>query len=98
MGALEQGQLRLPRASVARVHSRYGRTLTNVPAGGRSVLVGLSVRPLFCDSQGCGQRTFAEQVEGLTMRCQRRSPLLQQLLERPVCCSPTVVAPGCCRS
>lgn len=65
----------------ARVHSRYVRTLADVAVGGRPVLIGLSVRRLFCDSPGCGRRTFAEQVEGLTVRYQRRSPLLQHLVE-----------------
>ncbi|MGW0210648.1 transposase family protein [Streptomyces sp. NPDC003233] len=65
----------------ARVHSRYDRMLADVAAGGRPVLIGLSVRRLFCDSPGCGRRTFAEQVEGLTVRYQRRSPLLQHLVE-----------------
>ncbi|MFF8431741.1 transposase family protein [Streptomyces sp. NPDC016566] len=65
----------------ARVHSRYRRTLADVAVGGRPVLIGLSVRRLFCDSPGCGRRTFAEQVEGLTARYQRRSPLLQHLVE-----------------
>ena len=65
----------------ARVHSRYDRMLADVAAGGRPVLIGLSVRRLFCDSPGCARRTFAEQVEGLTVRYQRRSPLLQHLVE-----------------
>ncbi|MFJ7209963.1 transposase family protein [Streptomyces sp. NPDC098789] len=65
----------------ARVHSLYCRTLADVAVGGRPVLIGLSVRRLFCDSPGCGRRTFAEQVEGLTVRYQRRSPLLQHLVE-----------------
>ncbi|MGW3985125.1 transposase family protein [Streptomyces mirabilis] len=65
----------------ARVHSRYDRTLADVAAGGRPVLIGLPVRRLFCDSLGCGRRTFAEQVEGLTVRHQRRSALLQHLVE-----------------
>ncbi|MEU9456786.1 ISL3 family transposase [Streptomyces sp. NPDC048277] len=64
-----------------RVHSRYCRTLADVAVGGRPVLIGLSVRRLFCDAPGCGRRTFAEQVEGLTVRYQRRSPLLQHLVE-----------------
>lgn len=67
--------------SSARVHSRYCRTLADVAVGGRPVLIGLSVRRLFCDSPDCGRRTFAEQVEGLTVRYQRRSPLLQHLVE-----------------
>jgi transposase len=65
----------------ARVHSRYSRTLADVAVGGRPVLIGLSVRRLFCDSPCCGRRTFVEQVEGLTVRYQRRSPLLQHLVE-----------------
>lgn len=67
--------------SSARVHSRYCRTLADVAVGGRPVLIGLTVRRLFCDSPDCGRRTFAEQVEGLTVRYQRRSPLLQYLVE-----------------
>ncbi|MGW6412984.1 ISL3 family transposase [Streptomyces vinaceus] len=65
----------------ARLHSRYCRTLAAVAVGGRPVLIELSVRRLFCDSPGCGRRTFAEQVEGLTGRYRRRSPLLQHLVE-----------------
>jgi hypothetical protein len=47
------------------------------------VLIRLSVRRLFGDQPGCGRRTFAEQVEGLTVRYRRRSPLLQHLVEMP---------------
>lgn len=65
----------------ARTHSRYGRTLADVAVGGRPVVIQLSVRRLFCDGPGCDRRTFAEQVEGLTVRYQRRSPLLQHLVE-----------------
>ncbi|MEW1552276.1 ISL3 family transposase [Streptomyces tsukubensis] len=65
----------------ARVHSRYLRRLADVAAGGRPVLITLSVRRLFCDGLGCERRTFAEQVDGLTVRYQRRSPLLQHLVE-----------------
>ncbi|MDG9724951.1 MULTISPECIES: transposase family protein [unclassified Streptomyces] len=60
----------------ARVHSRYGRALTDVAVSGRPVVIKLSVRRLFCDGPSCGRRTFAEQVEGLTALYQSRSPLL----------------------
>ncbi|MFE1437170.1 transposase family protein [Streptomyces sp. NPDC058739] len=33
----------------ARVHSRYSRTPADVALGGRPVLIGLTVRRLFCD-------------------------------------------------
>ncbi|WP_405814765.1 transposase family protein [Streptomyces sp. NBC_01390] len=46
----------------ARTHSRYSRTLADVAVGGRPVVIGLSVRRLFCDGPGCGRRTFVEQV------------------------------------
>ncbi|MET7931511.1 transposase family protein [Streptomyces sp. NPDC005349] len=65
----------------ARVHSRYPRTLADVAVGGRPVLISLTVRRLSCGGPDCGRRTFAEQVEGLTVRYQRRSPLLQHLVE-----------------
>ncbi|WP_438296259.1 transposase family protein [Streptomyces sp. HUAS TT7] len=64
----------------ARVHSRYVRTLADLAVGERPVLIGLTVRRLFCDGPGCARRTFAEQVEGLTVRYGRRTPLLQHLV------------------
>ena len=42
----------------------------------------LRVRRLFCDVTACERRTFAEQVEGLTVRYGRRTPVLRQLLEQ----------------
>ncbi|GGV54789.1 hypothetical protein GCM10010245_86730 [Streptomyces spectabilis] len=82
----------------ARAHSRYVRTLADVAVGGRPVLIGLSVRRMCCDSPSCGRRTFAERVEVLTVRYQRRSPLLQHLVEMAGCCSPAVAVPGSCTS
>lgn len=64
-----------------RVHSRYCRTLAGAAVGGRPVLIRLSVRRLFCDAPACARRTFAEQVERLSVRYQRRSALLQHLLK-----------------
>ncbi|MFD7639529.1 ISL3 family transposase [Kitasatospora sp. NPDC059795] len=67
-------------ASSRRVHSRYGRRIADVPVGTRPVLIELSVRRLFCDNSGCARVTFAEQVEGLTSRYGRRTPLLQRIV------------------
>ncbi|MET8699859.1 ISL3 family transposase [Kitasatospora sp. NPDC004723] len=63
-----------------RVHSRYGQRLADAPCGGRGVVIELSVRRLFCDNAGCRRVTFAEQVEGLTCRYGRRTPVLQRML------------------
>jgi len=59
-----------------RVHSRYARTLADAAVGGRPVAIVLAVRRFFCAAPGCPCRTFAEQVEGLTARYARKTPLL----------------------
>jgi transposase len=63
-----------------RIHSRYRRCLTDMAVGGQPVVIELSVRRLFCDRPGCPRRTFAEQVEGLTIRYGRYTPLLLGVL------------------
>ena len=64
-----------------RVHSHYRRRLSDLPVGGRPVLVWLTVRRFFCDEADCGACTFVEQVPGLTERHARRSPGLRAALE-----------------
>lgn len=49
--------------------------------GGRYVLIRLRVRRFFCDKSGCLAVTFAEQIDGLTTRYARRTPLLGTALE-----------------
>lgn len=68
-------------AVATRVHSRYERRLADVPVGGRQLVVRLRVRRWFCDGGACAVRTFAEQVDGLTVRHGRRTPLLRAMLE-----------------
>lgn len=62
-------------------HSRYARHLADVTLGGRPLRIELSVRRLYCENATCPKRTFAEQVPGLTVRYQRRTPQLQRLVE-----------------
>jgi transposase len=64
-----------------RVHSRYTRRLADTAIGGRPVRIELQVRRLYCENPVCPKATFAEQVDGLTVRYQRRTPLLQRLVE-----------------
>ena len=71
---------RCGRAS-ARVHNRYRRRLADVAMGGQPVVVRVRVRRFFCADPDCPARTFAEQVEGLTSRHARRTPLLRWVLE-----------------
>ncbi|MEC4021128.1 ISL3 family transposase [Streptomyces sp. H27-D2] len=62
------------------VHSRYVRHVADEAVGGRPVIVELSVRRLYCENPDCPKTTFVEQVDGLTVRYQRRTPALQRLL------------------
>ncbi|WSJ89849.1 ISL3 family transposase [Streptomyces sp. NBC_01304] len=62
-------------------HSRYERRLADAAVGSRQVRIDLSVRRLYCENPACPKTTFAEQVPGLTVRYQRRTPLLQQVVE-----------------
>jgi transposase len=63
-----------------RVHSRYTRTLADAAIGGRPVAIELCVRRFFCTAPGCKRKTFAEQVDGLTTRYARKTPLLAGVL------------------
>ena len=63
-----------------RVHSRYCRTLADAAVGGRPVAIALAVRRFFCPAPGCPRKTFAEQVDGLTTRYARKTPLLAGML------------------
>jgi zinc-finger of transposase IS204/IS1001/IS1096/IS1165 len=71
------GQALCPSCGVPsdKVHSRYRRRLADVAVGGRRAVIVLLVRRLLGDNQACQQRTFAEQVVGLTVRYGRRTPL-----------------------
>uniref|UniRef100_UPI002F911FBA ISL3 family transposase n=1 Tax=Streptomyces sp. NBC_01562 TaxID=2975879 RepID=UPI002F911FBA len=62
-------------------HSRYERLLADIALAGRSLRIRLSVRRLYCENPTCPKKTFAEQVPGLTVRYQRRTPQLQRLVE-----------------
>jgi transposase len=46
----------------ARVHSRYTRTLADLPWQGRPVRIELQVRRFFCLAASCPQQTFAERL------------------------------------
>ena len=66
----------------SRVHDRYRRRLHDLACSGRPVLIELEVRRFICGNTECPVATFAEQVNGLTERHQRRTVGLRALLER----------------
>jgi transposase len=63
-----------------RVHGRYQRCLRDTPLGGVPVVIRLQVRRFACRTAGCGRRTFAEQIPGLTTPHARYSPPLRAAL------------------
>src|SRR5260370_35601436 len=64
----------------SRVHAGYGRVVADGAAGGRPVLIALSVRRFRCPEPSCPKATFAEQAGGVSERYRRRSvPLLGML-------------------
>jgi transposase len=64
------------------VHSRFVRTLADLPSAGRPVLLHLSGRRYFCDQRSCRRRTFREQVPHLAPASWRHTAALHQTLER----------------
>jgi transposase len=63
------------------VHSRYVRHVADEAVGGRPLVIDLWVRRLYCENPSCPRTTFVEQVDGLTVRYQRRTPALQAVAE-----------------
>src|SRR5262249_29471429 len=49
----------------ARAHSRYRRTLADLPVNGRRFILRLTARRFFCRQAGCGRAVFCERVLGL---------------------------------
>src|SRR5690348_1081743 len=45
-----------------RVHSRYRRTVADLPSGGRRVVLSLLMRKFFCDTLQCPRRIFTERL------------------------------------
>jgi transposase len=59
-----------------KVHSRYTRTLADLPWQGVPVTVHLHVRRFFCDEAACERAIFAERVPGVAARYGRRTERL----------------------
>jgi transposase len=59
-----------------RIHSRYTRTLSDLPWQGVPVTVCLHVRRFFCDERSCNRTIFAERLPGLAAHYGRRTERL----------------------
>jgi len=65
-----------------RVHSRYDRTIADLPWCGTTVSLRLRVRRFICRNAACPQRIFAEQLPHLVDRYARRTRRLRAALQR----------------
>ena len=72
------GPVRCPRCDglTGHVHGYYQRTVADVPAGGRPVVLQVRVRRMRCPALNCPVQTFGEQVPGVLDRYQRRTTRL----------------------
>ncbi len=65
-----------------RVHSRYQRMVTDLPAVGRSVRLRVQVRRFFCDTPTCARAIFAERLGTAIASYARRTTRLTGQLQR----------------
>jgi len=65
-----------------RVHSHYWRRPSDLPWEGMPVRILLHVRRFFCDTEGCEQRIFTEQLPNTVIRYARRTWRLSFALEQ----------------
>jgi transposase len=63
-----------------RVHSRYLRTLGDLPWQGRAVRITLQVRKFFCNTPSCPRRVFVERLPGIVAVCARKTLRLDDAL------------------
>ena len=64
-----------------RVHSRYTRTLGDLPWQGRVVRWLLGSRRFFCDRAACGRRIFTERLPDAAAPYARKTGRLEQALD-----------------
>jgi transposase len=67
--------------SSTRVHSRYHRTLADLPCSDLAVRLDLSSHKFFCDNPRCRRRIFTEPLPQLAARYARRTLRLQATLQ-----------------
>lgn len=64
----------------SRVHSRYSRTVSDLPWHGLSVTLEVRARRFFCDEASCERRIFCERLPEIATRARKTSRLEDALL------------------
>ncbi|MBS1807645.1 MAG: ISL3 family transposase [Acidobacteria bacterium] len=78
-----QVQVRCPKCACisSHLHSRYERTLADLPWEGIAVQIKLEARRFFCDQENCRQRIFCERLPELAARYARKTMRLNKTLQ-----------------
>jgi transposase len=63
-----------------RVHSRYARSLADLPWATLAVRLRVQVRKLFCDNAACPRQVFAERLDGVAQARARRTDRQREAL------------------
>jgi transposase len=64
-----------------RIHGSYGRTVADVPCGGRRVTLALTVRKFVCGTPDCPRKIFTERLPALVQSYARMTNRLSELLQ-----------------
>jgi len=64
----------------SRVHSRYARTVSDLPWHGTCVVLAVRARRFFCDEPSCERKIFCERLEEVAARARKTSRLEEALL------------------
>jgi transposase len=64
-----------------RIHGSYGRTVADVPCGGRRVTLALTVRKFVCGTPGCPRKIFTERLPALVEPYARMTTRLSEVLQ-----------------
>jgi hypothetical protein len=67
--------------SSERIHGRYGRTVADVPCGGRLVTLALTVRKFVCSTQACPRRIITLRLPDLVQSYARMTNRLSEVLQ-----------------
>lgn len=78
---LKSASCPLCQRSSERIHARYGRTVADVPCGGRLVTLALTVRKFVCGTKTCPRRIFTERLPDFVQSYARMTNRLSEVLQ-----------------
>src|SRR2546430_12026394 len=67
--------------SSERIHGRYGRTVADVPCGGRKVTLAFTVRKFVCGTPQCPRKIFTERISEFVQSYARMTKRLSEAVQ-----------------